>query len=460
MSAEPLGSGIPCGASALGEPVDGAQRRGPVLASRAMSPADGAPGSPAAPAARAPEASGSSKAFGGLGGNVIALGVVSLLNDASSEMIVPVLPLFITATLGASPVSLGLIEGVAESTASLLRIVSGWLSDRIGRRKPFILFGYGISGVAKAALAAAASWPAVLGLRFSDRLGKGLRSPARDALIADSVDRKILGRAFGVHRGMDTAGAAIGPVIALLMLRAQPGHYTRIFLVSAIPALFSLVVLAAFVHTPPAAAAPRPRRALTFGFRGFEPPFYRFLVVAGVFSLATSSLAFLLLRAHQAGFSDAQVALVYLGYNVIYAALSWPIGEWSDRIGRRPMLIAAYLLFAVVYALLAWRATPAWVIGAFAIFGLHSALVEGSQRSLIGDLVSDARRGTAYGLYYTVTGVALLPASVIAGVLWKVCGARATFATDAALALLAALLFVLLLPARQEWRDRDHAQPA
>ncbi len=377
-------------------------------------------------------------------------------------MIVPVLPLFVVGVLKASLASVGVIEGVAESTAALMRLGSGWLSDRIGRRKPFLFFGYGLSAVAKAALGVVLSWPMVLALRFADRVGKGLRNPPRDALIADSVPAVSLGRAFGFHRALDTLGAAIGPLVAFLLLRAFPGGFRRIFLLSAVPAALSLAVLAAFVCAPrpetPRAAAVRAR-----GIRGLGGPFRRFLAVAGVFSLANSSVAFMLLlaadRTHGAGFTSAQVTLVYLAYNVIYAALSWPVGELSDRVGRRSILLAAYLLYGALYGLLAWRAGSAFVIAAFVLLGLHSAMLEATQRSMLGDLVEPGKRGTAYGLYYTVIGVGLLPASILGGALWDRFGPRVLFAADAALALLAGLLFAVLLPARGEYIDR-HADPA
>jgi MFS family permease len=392
----------------------------------------------------------------------VALGFVSLLTDVSTEMIVPVLPLFVVGVLGASMASVGVIEGVAESTAALMRLGSGWLSDRIGRRKPFLFFGYGLSAVAKAALAAVLSWPMVLALRFGDRIGKGLRNPPRDALIADSVEPRRLGRAFGFHRALDTLGAAIGPLVAFLMLRAFPGDFRRIFLFSAVPAALSLAVLGAFVRTrrrePAGARAARRVEAQALG-----GAFQRFLLVAGLFALANSSTAFLLLlaadRTHGAGFTSAQVTLVYLLYNVVYAALSWPVGELSDRIGRRPILLTAYFLFAALYALLAWRAGPVYVIAGFVLLGLHSAMLEASQRSMLGDLVAPERRGTAYGLYYTVIGVGLLPASIVGGALWDRLGPRVMFGVDAALALLAGLLFAVLLPSRREYSDR-HADPA
>ena len=395
----------------------------------------------------------------GINRNVVALGFVSLLTDFSTEMILPVLPLFITGVLRASVSSLGLIEGVAESLSSLLRLFSGWLSDRIQRRKPFVVLGYGLSGAAKWTLALAASWPAVLILRASDRVGKGLRNPPRDALIADSVEHADLGAAFGFHRALDTLGAALGPLAAFLILRAWPGGFRRVFAWSALPAALSIVVLLVFVHAP--------RAAVRGGGSGAAPAraplggaFRRFLVVAGLFSLGNSSVAFLLLRAQGVGIGAAQVPLVYLVYNLIYALLSWPVGIWTDRAGRRPALLGAYALFAAVYGFLAVTATPAGVIAAFALLGVHSALLEGSQRSLVADLVPPERRATAFGLYYMVVGTALLPASAMAGLLWDRFGPRSAFAVDAGLAALSTLLFAVLLPGHRESEDRHRAQPA
>jgi MFS family permease len=391
----------------------------------------------------------------GITRNVIALGVVSLLTDLSTEMILPVLPLFVTTVLGGSASSVGIIEGVAESLSSLLRLGSGWLSDRIGARKPFLLFGYGVSSVAKAALALVASWPAVLGLRAADRIGKGLRNPPRDALIADSVEPAHYGAAFGFHRAMDTMGAALGPLAAFAILAAAPGRYGRVFLWSAVPAALSLAVLAVFVRSPRVPPR-RESQRLHAAIREMGAPLRRFLVVAGLFSLANSSVAFLILRAQGVGIPAAQVPLLYFAYNLIYALLSYPIGSWTDTGGRRPALLAAYASFAIIYGLLAATSTPAWTIAAFLLLGIHSALLEGSQRALVADLVPADRRATAYGFYYTVVGVALLPASAAAGVLWDRVSPRAAFAVDAVLAALAALLFLLIMPAGGE-EPRAHA---
>jgi MFS family permease len=390
--------------------------------------------------------------------NVVALGFGSLFTDVSTEMVIPILPAFVTGTLRASVASLGVIEGVAECTATVLRIFSGWLSDRIGRRKPFMLLGYGLSTAAKGAMGLATSWSAVLGLRFTDRVGKGLRNPPRDALIADSVPPARLGWAFGLHRTMDTIGAVLGPLVAFALLRAFPGDLRRILVLAAVPAALAMVVLIVFVRAP----RKTPRRAggtLLKELGALGPTVHRFITVAVVFSLGGSSMAFVLLRAGQVGFTGAQVPLVYALYNVVCALLAWPLGSLSDRIGRRPLLFAAYLSFAACYALLAWQATAVAVVAAFVGLGVHTALLEGSQRSMLADLVTEDRRGTAYGLYYAAVGAALLPASIVGGLLWDRVGPASTFAVSAALALLAALLFAILLPPRDERRDRD-AVPA
>src|SRR5262245_27491918 len=252
----------------------------------------------------------------GITRNVVALGLVSLFTDASTEMILPVLPLFVVGVLRGSAASVGLIEGVAECTATVLRLGSGWLSDRTQSRRPFLFFGYGISAISKWALALAGSWGAVLGLRFADRVGKGLRNPPRDALIADSVEPQALGTAFGFHRALDTLGAAIGPLIAFFMLSKFPGDYRRIFAWSLLPASLSLAILVfGLKRATPALPPAAPRSARVSGDPG--PAFRRFIVTATVFSLASSSMAFLLLRARQVGFGDRAIPLVYLLYNLI-----------------------------------------------------------------------------------------------------------------------------------------------
>lgn len=395
----------------------------------------------------------------GLHRNVVALGFTSLLTDVSSEMLTPILPLFVTVTLGASVSSLGVIEGIAECTASVLRLSSGWMSDRLGRRKPFAVFGYALSGAARTAMALASTWAFVLGMRFTDRLGKALRTPARDALLADSAGPAALGRAFGLHRAMDTAGAAIGPLLGWWLLshwRSLGAEgYRRVFLVSGIPALLSVLVLVLFVKAAP--AAPRVARTLAGQARALGAPFRRFLVVDAAFQLGNSSMAFVLLRTQAAGWSAGEVSLVYLAYNVAYAALALPFGGLSDRIGRRPLLWAAYAAYAAAYATLALHATKWGVVAAFLLLAAHSALIEGQARSLVADLVPRDLRATAYGLHATVVGLALLPASIVAGALWDRVGPAAPFLLGAALAALAAVLLAALLPLSREKGDRHAA---
>lgn len=405
----------------------------------------------------APAAGAPARGLGGVHPNVIALGLVSLFTDISSEMLVPVMPLFVTATLGASVASLGLIEGVAECTASVLRIVSGRLSDRIGRRKPFLIAGYGVSGVCKAAMAMVGAWPQMLGLRFGDRVGKAVRNPPRDAIIADSSAPGQLGRAFGVHRAMDTFGAALGPLVAWWLL-AQWGSlgaegYRRIFLVSAIPSAIAVMILIVMLRAPRATKPAAPSTAKADVPLG--PGFRRFLTADVVFQLGNSSMAFLLLLAQRAGFSAGSVALVYLGYNLLAASLSLPFGGLADRVGRRPLLLAGYVLYAIAYAVAAFLPTRAGVMLAFAILALHIALSDGQARSLVADLVPRERRASAYGAYHGVVGAALLPASIAAGLLWERVGPHAPFVLGAALSLVAALLFAVLMPGKP--REPRHA---
>jgi MFS family permease len=384
---------------------------------------------------------------------VKALGAASLLTDISSEMVLPVLPLFLTETLRASVTSLGVIEGVAESAASLLRPATGWASDRLGMRKPFIVSGYALSSISKAGFALAQSWGGVFGLRFGDRLGKAIRTPPRDALLADSSDPRDFGRSFGLHRAMDNAGAAIGPLVAFAILSVFPGDFRRVFFASFIPGALSVLVLILFVK------AVRHRAAAFKGFRlewqSLGAPYQKFILVDFLFRLGSSSLAFVLLRAKQSGFTDAQVPLVYFVFNIVTALLAYPLGGLSDRVGRRGMVLGGYLLFALNYAGLALFDGRVALLMAFVVLGVHTALIDGQQKSLIADLVPAERRGTAFGVYHMVVGVALLPASVIAGFVWDRFGASATFGLDAGLAFVAALLFMVLVPLGHEWKARS-----
>ncbi len=385
--------------------------------------------------------------FTGVGFNVIVLGIGSLLTDISTEMILPLFPLFTVQVLGATPAVLGLIEGLAESVASLLKVFSGWWSDRIGKRKPLILGGYWLSTLAKPFLALASTWFHALGVRFMDRVGKGIRTSPRDALLADSCASNIRGKAFGFHRALDTVGASLGPAFAFLLLLYF--GFRDIFLIASIPAILAVAVLAFFAREVKRKRAPK----LSFkaGLGSLSPSFRRYLAVVTLFSLGNLSWAFLILRASELGLGAGQVVLLYMLFNVVYALVSLPAGVLSDRIGRRPVIAAGYCIFGFTSVGLA-LATSAWqALPLFAFYGVFMGLVVGVQRAYVADLVVPRLWGTAMGTFHTATGLALFPASVIAGVLWQVIGSWAAFAFAAMLSFVAALLMIAALkPSRAE----------
>lgn len=373
--------------------------------------------------------------------NVVAAGLVSFFTDISSEMIVPVLPIFLTAVLGAPVTAVGLIEGVAESTASILRVFAGSISDRTGRRKPLMLFGYGLANLTKPLLAISTAWPQVLAIRFGDRFGKGIRAAPRDALIADSVDASVRGRAFGFHRGMDTAGAAIGPLLASATLAFAGDNPRAVFWLASVPGIASVLIGWWLLKDRP--AAPKDTSAPRLGFRDLGCAFAVFTAISTIFSLGNSSDAFLILRAQNVGMAVAVIPLAYFGFNALYALLATPAGILSDRIGRWPLLVIGYAVFALVYAGFAVAADALLAGGLFLIYSLYYALTEGVSRALITDLVPASLRATAMGTYATTTGAALLPASLVAGALWDSVGPGAPFGYGAALAGLAVVLLLL-----------------
>lgn len=382
-----------------------------------------------------------------ISGNVLWAGVVSALTDVASEMIAPVLPLFLTTVLRAPVTAVGLIEGVAESTASVLRAFAGWHSDRAGRRKPLVVAGYSLSNLTKPLLATAGSWTQVLLIRFADRVGKGVRGAPRDALIAYSVAAERRGLAFGFHRAMDTLGAVVGPLVTFAMLASLHGSYRAVFWAATIPGVLAIAIAALALRdvARPADAEQRPALAL----RGLGGGFLALTAVVTLFALGNSSDAFLILRARNLGMEPAVIPLAYFAFNAVYAALATPAGWLSDRIGRRVPLVGGYAIFALVYLGFA-LAREAWAAGAlFVAYGAYPALTEGVQRALVVDLVPVGLRATALGTFATSTGLALLPASVIAGVLWDRVGPAAPFFYGAATAAAAAVLLVIA-----PWRAR------
>jgi MFS family permease len=372
-----------------------------------------------------------------LGRNVIALGVVSFLTDVSSEMIYPLLPVFLTAVLGADAAFVGAIEGAAETTAALLKLASGWWSDKVRRRKPLVVLGYGIASIARPLVAVAQTATQVLVIRVSDRVGKGIRNSPRDALIAESVDPTIRGRAFGFHRAMDNAGGILGPLIAFAVLTWHFAALRTVFWLAAIPAALSVIVLVAFVRDVRRAAPMADGKSLDLT----QPMGARFWKVLGViflFTLGNSTDAFLLLRANQLGVPVALAPILWAALHVVKTASNVPGGALSDRVGRRPTLIAGWLLYAAVYVGFALADTPweAWAL--FAAYGVFFGLTEGSERALVADMVALERRGTAFGWYYLAIGLGALPASLLFGFVWDRAGAPAAFIMGASLALAAA----------------------
>ncbi len=377
--------------------------------------------------------------------NVIRLGWVSGLTDVSSEMLYAVTPLFLTQVLKVSMSTLGIIEGLAEGTASVLKGVSGWHSDRLRRRKAYVLAGYSLSALAKPLIAIAVGWPAVLAARVMDRFGKGVRTTARDALIADSTPPELHGRAFGLHRAMDTAGALVGVAISLVLLwilksrTPEANAYRLLYWIAFLPALIG-VLLIFWVREIKPQLSPHPRRPLDlhFGAR-----FYALLALFSVFTLGLSSDAFLLLRAKQAGWSAEAVIGAYLCYNASYALLSYPIGHLADRIRKETLLALGLLVYAFVYFGFAVLPAPWMVWPLFLIYGVYIALTEGVSKALIANLVPSPSRGTALGLFYTVTGLLTVIASVAAGWLWDHVSIAAPFYLGASMALLGALGFFI-----------------
>jgi MFS family permease len=379
----------------------------------------------------------------GISLNVFLLGVVSFCTDASSEMIYPLIPLFLTSTLGAPMVVLGIIEGLAEATASVLKGVSGWVSDRVGLRRPLVIGGYGLAALAKPLLALAGGWPMALAARMLDRFGKGLRGTPRDALIADSSEPASRGRAFGFHRSADQAGAVLGPLLALPLLALFHQNLRAVFVVAFIPAAIGVATLAAVRETGRRETAVRPP---AFRLRQAPPGFRGFLGAMLLFALGNSSDVFLIVRARQVGLTPQQIVLLFAAFNLTYVLSAYPAGVVSDRIGRRRVMMAGLGVFALVYLGFGLVAAPFWVCVLFLVYGLYQGLTDGTSRALIVDLVAPEHRATALGYFSMATGLATFLASAIGGLLWQWWGAPATFLYGAVLAAGAAV--VLAKPVR------------
>ncbi|HEX7051289.1 MAG TPA: MFS transporter [Longimicrobiales bacterium] len=397
--------------------------------------------------------------FRWLRGNVLWLGLVSLLNDTASEMVFPLLPLFLVGTLGAGPTILGVIEGVAETTASLVKLGSGWISDRIGRRKSLVGWGYGIAVAARPLLALTGAPWQVLVLRFADRVGKGVRTAPRDALLAESAPAERRGAAFGIHRAADHIGAVMGPLLAAGLLLLAPHGLRLVFALAALPGLLAVaLVVFAVRETPVARPAPVPAGGAEVGHDGgarsgddddaadrTTPARRGLLAVLGLFTLGNASDAFLLLHAEHLGVATALVPILWGALNVSKSLWSVPGGALADRVGAGRVIIGGWVVYAAVYVGFAFAgaAWHAWAL--FIVYGLFYGLTEAPEKALIAALGRAGRRGTAFGAYHLVTGAAALPASVLFGAIWAASGPMAAFLFGAGLALLSAALLPLAL---------------
>jgi MFS family permease len=368
---------------------------------------------------------------------VILLGMTSFFTDISSEMVYPLIPLFLVSRLGASPAIVGLIEGLAESLASLLKVFSGYYSDRMRKRKPLAVFGYVSSGLSKLILLGASTWGWVLIARVGDRFGKGIRTAPRDALIAESADRNQQGAAFGLHRALDTMGAVVGIAFAYYLFSHYQGDYARVFLLALIPAALGIGTLLMVREPKEKRLYNRPQ--IVTQWRQLDGRLKHFLLITLVFTLGNSSNQFLLLRVQNLGFATGTVLLLYLVYNIVYGISAYPVGRLADIFGAKRLLVTGYAVYGLVYILFARAGSLGTLYGLFALYGLHSGLTEGVQKSFVSQLAPVEAKGTFMGLHATLVGIGLFPASLLAGLLWSTVGPAAPFWFGGSLGFLAAV---------------------
>ena len=391
----------------------------------------------------------SQRFFRGITRNILAISLVSLFNDIASEMIYPIVPIFLTTVLHAPVTVLGLIEGIAEATANLLRVFSGAFSDKLRRRKPFMIAGYALSTLSKLVIAASGHWSWVLGGRFLDRFGKGIRTSARDALLTDSSEKKFRGRVFGFHRALDTIGALIGPVTALVLLKVFEDNLRLIFYLATVPAIVGIVLLIVFVRERhdggSAKSAPWKLRNMAL-----SKDFKVFLLVSTIFAIGNSSDAFIILRAYNLGLSVGATILAYALFNFVYAAFSFPAGIVSDRLGQKRVLLWGFGIFALLYFLFGIVAKPLFLWFLFPLYGVYMALTEGVGKAYISVHADKEFTGTTYGIYQTLTGICALPASLLAGFLWRYLGPGAPFIFGG---ITAAIAFIIFGMAKEENKE-------
>jgi MFS family permease len=395
--------------------------------------------------------------FSGISGNVLVLGLVSFLTDVSSEMIYPLLPLFVATLPGGSAVFLGLIEGAAESTSALLKLVSGSWSDRVRSRKGLVLAGYGLSALARPLIALAVSPLGVLLVRVSDRVGKGVRTSPRDALIADSSPPDGRGKAFGFHRSMDHAGAVVGPLLATFALYIWAGDLRTVFWLAGIPGLLAVVLIFFKLREVPRVVVPLSTARKLLPGPLPRGPIRGYLAILLLFTLGNSSDAFLLLKAGQSGMSPSRVALLWTAFHVVKMLATMPFGALSDRIGRKRVIICGWVVYGLAYAGFALAVSQWQIWCVFLFYGIFYGLTEGVEKAFVADMAPADQNGTAFGWYNLAIGAGALPASLIFGAIWTWASPAAAFTFGAALAAVAALLLALLPMTTTAAREIRHA---
>lgn len=385
----------------------------------------------------------------GLNKNVFYAGITSFLTDTTSKMIYAVMPMFLIS-MGATKTEVSLIEGIAESTASLLKALSGWWSDKIGSNKPFMILGYAFTAFLSPLFAFAATPFQVLIIRFTERIGKGIRTAPRDSLVAASAGDSSQGKGFGFHKAMDNSGAIIGPLLAYLVLSAFPGNYRRVFILSAIPGLLGLLFITIFVKEAKKLRKDLPGK---ISFKDFSKKYYLFLFIVFIFTLGNSTDALLLIKANDIGIQAAFIPLVYLIFNGVSVIFSVPAGILSDKIGREKLIIFGYLLYSLIYFGFGYTSNKTAVIMLFALYGLYSAATDGIQKALVSDIIPKDKKGTGLGIYNCLLGITLLPASLIAGLLYDRVNYSAPFYYGAILAFIASVMMVFFYKSNKNLKN-------
>ncbi len=371
--------------------------------------------------------------------NILSLGLVSLFTDLSTEMAYPIIPVFLKEVLKVQPLFIGLIEAIAESTASILKTFSGYISDRLKKRKMFIIIGYSLSAIVKPLLAFATQGWHVLMVRFSDRVGKGIRTAPRDALIADSAKDAYFGRTYGFHRALDTLGAMLGPLTAFIILALSGDNYRLLFGLAIVPGIVAIAIILLGVRE----IVPEAKRIFKFSIRQIDRRLKVFLIIMVIFTLGNSSDAFLLLRARNIGVPATMIPLVWLAFNISYFLWAFPAGMLSDRIGRRKTIFMGFIIFSLCYTAFSFNHSPVVIWFIFMIYGLYYGFTEGNLRAYVADLTTSEIRATAFGVYHTVVGITLLPANLLMGYLWQKFGFKTALLLGASLSMISGIALIV-----------------